>query len=87
MGSGVSQYRTKQEALAAGITEEQIAEYMKSKEASQGVASSVELTKDENKAAKKQAKAEKKAAEKAAKKEKKEAKKAAKKVCNQQHPA
>ena len=95
MGSGASQYKTKEEALAAGVTEEQIADYLKSKEAtgdaaaaSEGAATaSSESSKADKKAEKKAAKEEKKAAKKAAKKEKKAAKKAAKKVCFQQYTA
>ena len=84
MGSGTSQYKTKEEALAAGITEEQIAKYLKNNPASDGAAAApADTTKAGEKAAKKQAKADKKIAKKqakAAKKEKRAAKKAAKKV-------
>ena len=74
MGSGASQYKTKEEALAAGVTEEQIAEYLKNKPEA---AAKSEDSADESE---KTCKADKKAAKKKAKKEEKEAKKAAKKV-------
>ena len=87
MGSGASQYKTKEEALAAGITEEQIAEYLEKNPTDGAAAASTGSTKADKKAAKKQAKEDKKAAKKqakadkkTAKKEKKAAKKAAKKV-------
>ena len=86
MGSGASQYKTKEEALAAGISEEQIAGYLMNNPAP-AAAASADATKADKKAAKKQAKEDKKAAKKqakadkkAAKREKKAAKKAAKKV-------
>ena len=66
-------------ALAAGITEAEIDEYIKNKEgaaAPAAAAGTSEVTKD----AKKQAKADKKAAKKQAKADKKAAKKAAKQV-------
>ena len=77
MGSGASQYKTKEEALAAGISEEQIAEYLKNNPAP-AAAASADATKADKKAAKKQAKEDKKAAKKQAKEDKKAAKKQAK---------